>query len=92
VASVANAELQTWCEAFADRQGAPRAPCAFIVAAIGANAELSAERFSGSLTDPPRDASANMRVYDFGAFAGVSIDQLFAAQTRQSAQPSDLMP
>ncbi len=41
--SIATAELQTWCEGFADRQGVPRAPCACIVAAIGANAELSAE-------------------------------------------------
>lgn len=41
--SMANAELQTWCEGFADRQGVPRTPCACIVAAIGTNAELSGE-------------------------------------------------
>jgi len=44
--ALANAELQTWCEGFADRQGVPRTPCACIVTAIGTNAELTREMMS----------------------------------------------
>lgn len=41
--SLANAELQTWCEGFAARNGVPTTPCVCIVRAIGSNAGLSAE-------------------------------------------------
>jgi hypothetical protein len=41
-----DAELQTWCEGFADRNGVPRTPCACIVSAIGSNATLKTEMMS----------------------------------------------
>lgn len=41
-----DAELQTWCEGFADSNGVPRTPCSCIVSAIGSNADLKAEMMS----------------------------------------------
>jgi len=49
--SMANAELQTWCEGFADRNGAPRTPCTCIVAAIGTNADLTREMMAKTTID-----------------------------------------
>jgi len=41
--SMANPQLQSWCEGFAAANGVPPAPCTCIVNAIGTNADLSAE-------------------------------------------------
>lgn len=41
--ATADADLQTWCNVFADSNGVPRTPCGCIVAAIGDNATLKAE-------------------------------------------------